>query len=286
MTFGSALPLAISSSRPVLSIGARQPVRAVFSDGLGHERFSGLGCCSLGQMETDRSVSCTRHANLLRCKNGNGINAANFGPWEMTPEPLKIRSNGRAIRGQPLQTVQHRPVGPLCDCDGASRRVWGIMDVAQTHAATQPDGLVATPEPSPRERLIDAATRLFCRYGVNSVGVDAIVANAGTAKTTLYKVFGSKDGLVEAVLEREGRAWRAWFICRDRRPRRFAGRAAGARRSRAQAMVQPRRFLRLSLHQCGRRKRQDRRPPANARHCAQEGRAGTDCCALYRRRLP
>jgi AcrR family transcriptional regulator len=64
----------------------------------------------------------------------------------------------------------------------------------------------------PRERLIDAATRLFCRYGVNSVGVDAIVEAADTAKTTLYKVFGSKDGLVEAVLEREGRTWRAWFL--------------------------------------------------------------------------
>ena len=65
---------------------------------------------------------------------------------------------------------------------------------------------------SPRDRLIEAATRLFCRYGVNSVGVDAIVDAAGTAKTTLYKVFGSKDGLVEAVLEREGRAWRTWFL--------------------------------------------------------------------------
>src|SRR5882724_10422307 len=68
------------------------------------------------------------------------------------------------------------------------------------------------PISSPRDRLIEAATRLFCRYGVNSVGVDAIVEAAGTAKTTLYKVFGSKDGLVEAVLEREGRAWRAWFL--------------------------------------------------------------------------
>src|SRR5436305_4770653 len=65
---------------------------------------------------------------------------------------------------------------------------------------------------SPRERLIEAATRLFCRYGVNSVGVDAIVEAAGTAKTTLYKVFGSKDGLVEAVLDREGETWRAWFV--------------------------------------------------------------------------
>jgi len=66
--------------------------------------------------------------------------------------------------------------------------------------------------PPPRERLIEAATRLFCRYGVNSVGVDAIVDSAGTAKTTLYKLFGSKDGLVEAVLQREGEAWRTWFL--------------------------------------------------------------------------
>jgi AcrR family transcriptional regulator len=89
-----------------------------------------------------------------------------------------------------------------------------VMDVAQTPAPAQPDGTIAaiSPEPSPRERLMNAATRLFCRHGVNSVGVDAIVAAAGTAKTTLYKLFGSKDGLVEAVLEREGRAWRAWFI--------------------------------------------------------------------------
>jgi AcrR family transcriptional regulator len=66
--------------------------------------------------------------------------------------------------------------------------------------------------PAPYERLIAAATRLFCRYGVNSVGVDAIVAAADTAKTTLYNLFGSKEGLVEKVLEREGAAWRAWFL--------------------------------------------------------------------------
>lgn len=85
------------------------------------------------------------------------------------------------------------------------------MDVALPHVDQA--GVIAPPAPpSPRDRLIEAATRLFCRYGVNSVGVDAIVEVAGTAKTTLYKVFGSKDGLVEAVLEREGRAWRAWFL--------------------------------------------------------------------------
>jgi AcrR family transcriptional regulator len=63
-----------------------------------------------------------------------------------------------------------------------------------------------------RERLIEAASRLFCRYGINAVGVDTVVAEAGTAKATLYKAFGSKEKLVEAVLEREGRQWRDWFL--------------------------------------------------------------------------
>lgn len=62
-----------------------------------------------------------------------------------------------------------------------------------------------------RERLLLAASDLFCRYGINATGVDAIVAAAGTAKTTLYKAFGSKEGLIEAVLEREGSTWREWF---------------------------------------------------------------------------
>ena len=75
---------------------------------------------------------------------------------------------------------------------------------------------IAAPEPAqaapPRERLIESARNLFCRYGINSVGVDLIIEAAGTAKTTLYKLFGSKDGLVDAVLDREGQAWRDWFL--------------------------------------------------------------------------
>ena len=39
-----------------------------------------------------------------------------------------------------------------------------------------------------------------------------ISGGAGTAKTTLYKLFGSKTSLVHAVLESEGRQWREWFI--------------------------------------------------------------------------
>jgi AcrR family transcriptional regulator len=86
------------------------------------------------------------------------------------------------------------------------------MELAQPQPGAQPTEVPHAGALSPRDRLIDAATRLFCRYGVNSVGVDDIVAAAGTAKATLYRSFGSKDGLVEAVLEREGRMWRAWFL--------------------------------------------------------------------------
>ena len=65
---------------------------------------------------------------------------------------------------------------------------------------------------SPRDRLLDAAKQLFCLHGINATGVDAIVAKAGTAKTTLYKIFGSKQQLVEAFLDREGERWRSWFF--------------------------------------------------------------------------
>src|SRR5271168_5037266 len=65
---------------------------------------------------------------------------------------------------------------------------------------------------SARGRLLSAATHLFCKDGINATGIDAIIDEAGTAKTTLYKLFGSKTNLVHAVLETEGKQWREWFI--------------------------------------------------------------------------
>src|SRR6201989_3438260 len=65
---------------------------------------------------------------------------------------------------------------------------------------------------SAHDRLLSAATHLFCKNGINATGIDAIIDEAGTAKTTLYKLFGSKTNLVNAVLENEGKQWREWFI--------------------------------------------------------------------------
>ena len=67
-------------------------------------------------------------------------------------------------------------------------------------------------EESARGRLLNAATHLFCKNGINATGIDAIIDEAGTAKTTLYKLFGSKTNLVHVVLETEGKQWREWFI--------------------------------------------------------------------------
>src|SRR6202008_829323 len=79
-------------------------------------------------------------------------------------------------------------------------------------AARKKKAFAPADDESARGRLLSAATNLFCKNGINATGIDAIIDEAGTAKTTLYKLFGSKTNLVHAVLESEGKQWREWFI--------------------------------------------------------------------------
>ncbi|MBB3053483.1 AcrR family transcriptional regulator [Prauserella isguenensis] len=51
-----------------------------------------------------------------------------------------------------------------------------------------------------RRRLFEATMRLARGTGLAGVTVDDIAADAGVAKGTVYYNFGSKDGLVEALL--------------------------------------------------------------------------------------
>ncbi len=69
--------------------------------------------------------------------------------------------------------------------------------------ATTTDRPAGTPPVagSARERLLAAANELFYREGVHTVGIDRIIEQAGVAKASLYKTFGSKDELVRAYLE-------------------------------------------------------------------------------------
>lgn len=61
--------------------------------------------------------------------------------------------------------------------------------------------------PSPRERLLEVASRLFYAEGIHAVGVDRVIAEARVAKATLYAQFASKDELVAAYLARRSRMW-------------------------------------------------------------------------------
>jgi AcrR family transcriptional regulator len=63
-----------------------------------------------------------------------------------------------------------------------------------------------------RERILSAAYNLFSRRGIQAVGVDAIIADSGVARQTLYRNFASKQELVLAFLERREALWtRAWL---------------------------------------------------------------------------
>lgn len=52
-----------------------------------------------------------------------------------------------------------------------------------------------------RKKLLEVARRLFETEGFHTTGIDRVLAEAGVAKMTLYNNFGSKDGLIVAVLE-------------------------------------------------------------------------------------
>jgi AcrR family transcriptional regulator len=59
----------------------------------------------------------------------------------------------------------------------------------------------------PRDRILRTATELFRKEGIAAVGVNRIIGEADVAPMTLYRQFGSKDGLVAAALEHWGTQW-------------------------------------------------------------------------------
>jgi AcrR family transcriptional regulator len=62
-----------------------------------------------------------------------------------------------------------------------------------------------------KDRIFEAAKKLFYKSGIRGVSVDAIAAEANTTKVTLYRVFSSKEELVVKVLEEQARRWQAWW---------------------------------------------------------------------------
>jgi AcrR family transcriptional regulator len=57
-----------------------------------------------------------------------------------------------------------------------------------------------TESPTPAERILAAAGKLFYTRGIRAVGVDTVAAEAGVSKRTLYSHYPSKDALIAAYL--------------------------------------------------------------------------------------
>ncbi|MBB6469385.1 AcrR family transcriptional regulator [Aminobacter lissarensis] len=63
-----------------------------------------------------------------------------------------------------------------------------------------------------RVQILRSAYQLFSQQGVAQVGVDAIVADSGCAKASLYNNFSSKEELALAFLEERELIWtRGWL---------------------------------------------------------------------------
>lgn len=62
-----------------------------------------------------------------------------------------------------------------------------------------------------REKILSTASNLFQTQGINSTGVDNIVAVAGTTKMTLYKYFRTKETLILEVLQKNQQDFQNWL---------------------------------------------------------------------------
>src|SRR5260370_5717123 len=66
-------------------------------------------------------------------------------------------------------------------------------------------------EVSARERILATARELFYREGIRAIGVDTVVERSGVSKTSLYRLFESKDALIAAVAAEQDRLFWAWW---------------------------------------------------------------------------
>jgi AcrR family transcriptional regulator len=81
-------------------------------------------------------------------------------------------------------------------------------------------GAPAKGEPNARERILATANELFYRDGVHATGVDTVVERSGVSKTSLYRVFRSKDELITAFATERDRSFWVWW---DRAEEQHAG---------------------------------------------------------------
>ncbi|MGH3644505.1 MAG: TetR/AcrR family transcriptional regulator [Mycobacterium sp.] len=62
-----------------------------------------------------------------------------------------------------------------------------------------------------RRRILQTSEQIFYQQGINAVGIADIAQRAGASKASIYKNFGSKEGLVEATLAYRSEQVHRWL---------------------------------------------------------------------------
>jgi AcrR family transcriptional regulator len=97
----------------------------------------------------------------------------------------------------------------VCAYDVRRHRPSVIVDVLAIHPYTLVEGQLrgGAPRQMPRDRILATAARLFHRRGIAATGVDRVIAEAGVAKATFYRQYGSKEDLVLAWIDDPSTNW-------------------------------------------------------------------------------
>ena len=64
---------------------------------------------------------------------------------------------------------------------------------------------------SARERILATASELFYREGIRAIGVDTVVERSGVSKTSLYRLFDSKEALIAAFAAEKDQLFWVWW---------------------------------------------------------------------------
>src|SRR3982750_1591337 len=75
-----------------------------------------------------------------------------------------------------------------------------ILPMARSHAPALKPQRGRPRDPERGRRILEAARKHFNEHGLERANVDAIAADAGVSKMTVYNNFGSKEGLFQAVV--------------------------------------------------------------------------------------
>lgn len=99
------------------------------------------------------------------------------------------------------------PTGPGSALPGPGRR--SLLPLVEPHPAVP---VVRRDAARNREVLLEAARRLVEERGAAAVTMEAVAAEAGVGKGTVFRRYGSRVGLMAAVLDHSESAWQAAVI--------------------------------------------------------------------------